>query len=193
MKLKGLNIGFALTGSFCTIEETLKQLDEIVKLGANVVPIVSEMVYKTDTRFGKAEDWIRRMENATGKKVIHSITTSEPIGPKKMLDVLVVAPCTGNTLSKMANGVNDTSVTMAAKAHLRNLKPVVVAVSTNDGLGANAKNIGLLLNTKNVYFVPFRQDDAISKENSLIADMSLIIPSLEAAINGKQLQPVLIQ
>jgi dipicolinate synthase subunit B len=110
-----------------------------------------------------------------------------------MLDVLVVAPCTGNTLSKMANGVNDTSVTMAAKAHLRNLKPVVVAVSTNDGLGANAKNIGLLLNTKNVYFVPFRQDDAISKENSLIADMSLIIPSLEAAINGKQLQPVLIQ
>jgi dipicolinate synthase subunit B len=116
MKLKGLNIGFALTGSFCTIEETLKQLDEIVKLGANVVPIVSEMVYKTDTRFGKAEDWIRRMENATGKKVIHSITTSEPIGPKKMLDVLVVAPCTGNTLSKMANGVNDTSVTMAANA-----------------------------------------------------------------------------
>lgn len=116
MELKNLNIGFALTGSFCTIEESLEQLNELVKSGANIIPIVSEIVYVTDTRFGKAEDWIKRMENATGKKVINSITTSEPIGPKKMLDVLVIAPCTGNTLSKMANGVNDTAVTMAANA-----------------------------------------------------------------------------
>ena len=191
MELSKRNIGFAITGSFCTVAECVGQMAALAGLGANVFPIVSEIVYKTDTRFGNANDLLAHIEKLTGNKVIHSITAAEPIGPKSMLDALIIAPCTGNTLSKLSNGVNDTSVTMAAKANLRNLKPVIIAVSTNDGLSASAKNIGHLLNVKNIFFVPFSQDDAVRKENSLIADMTLVIPTLEAALTGKQLQPVL--
>jgi dipicolinate synthase subunit B len=190
--LENLNIGFAVTGSFCTIAEAMPQLEALVSLGAEVTPIVSEIVYSTDTRFGKAAALILRIEAITGKKIINSISGAEPIGPKKLLDALVIAPCTGNTLSKLANGINDTTVTMAAKAHLRNKRPLVIAVSTNDGLGFNAKNLGLLMNSKNIYFVPFRQDDALNKSNSVIAEMTLILPALSAALNGEQLQPVLL-
>lgn len=192
MDLGNLRIGFAITGSFCTISEVLPQLEEIVRQGADVIPIMSEIVYSLDTRYGRAEELIRRVEDVTGKKVIHSIDEAEPIGPRKMLDVLIIAPCTGNTLSKLANGINDSTVTMAAKAHLRNIRPVVIAVSTNDGLGANAKNIALLLGSKNIYLVPYRQDDAEKKPNSIVARMELIIPTLAAALEGKQLQPVLV-
>ncbi|MDR0406257.1 MAG: dipicolinate synthase subunit B [Clostridiales bacterium] len=192
MTLENLNIGFAVTGSFCTIAEAMPQLEALVSLGAEVTPIVSEIVYSTDTRFGKAAALILRIEAITGKKIINSISGAEPIGPKKLLDALVIAPCTGNTLSKLANGINDTTVTMAAKAHLRNKRPLVIAVSTNDGLGFNAKNLGLLMNSKNIYFVPFRQDDALNKSNSVIAEMTLILPALSAALNGEQLQPVLL-
>ena len=192
MDLKGRNIGFAVTGSFCTINEALKQLEELVKRGANIIPIMSDMAYSTDTRFGKAADFIWRMEDAAGCKTIHTISEAEPIGPGNMLDALIIAPCTGNTLSKLAAGINDSTVTMAAKAHLRNLKPLIIGISTNDGLGVNAKNIGLLQNAKNIFFVPYRQDDAARKCNSLISDSRLIIPTLEEALENRQLQPVLL-
>ncbi|MCK9478831.1 MAG: dipicolinate synthase subunit B [Firmicutes bacterium] len=192
MDLSNVKIGFALTGSFCTIPEVIPQLELIVHAGAKVIPIMSEIVYKTDTRFGKALELIWRVEDITGGKIIHTISDAEPIGPKRMLDILVVAPCTGNTLSKLANGINDSTVTMATKAHLRNLKPVVIAVSTNDGLGANAKNLALLHASKNIYLVPYRQDDHDKKPNSLVAKIDLLIPALSAALLGEQLQPVLI-
>ena len=186
----GLKIGFAVTGSFCTISDAIPQLEEMVNQGADVYPIMSEMTHSTDTRFGKAADLVWQMESATGRKVICTISGAEPIGPGNMLDALVIAPCTGNTLSKMAGGINDSAVTMAAKAHLRNLKPLVIGISTNDGLGANAKNIGLLQNTKNIFFVPYRQDDAIGKCNSLISDMTLIMPTLIEALANRQIQPM---
>lgn len=153
---------------------------------------MSEMVYSTDTRFGRAVDFIDTIEEICNKKVISSINGAEPIGPKNLLDALIIAPCTGNTLSKLANGVNDTCVTMAAKASLRNKKPIIIGVSTNDGLGACAKNIGLLLNSKNIYFVPFSQDDPIQKSNSVVAKMELITPTLINALQGEQIQPILI-
>ncbi|NLY43611.1 MAG: dipicolinate synthase subunit B [Clostridiaceae bacterium] len=192
MELKGLTVGFAMTGSFCTLGNIIPQVQKIVDEGAKVIPIVSENVYSTDTRFGKAKDWVQQLESITGNQVIHTITAAEPIGPKSLLDVLVIAPCTGNTLSKLANGITDTCVTLAAKAHLRNKKPVVIAVSTNDGLGANAKNIGLLLNTKNIYFVPFQQDNPIAKQNSLVAKADLIPLTLKKALDGEQIQPILL-
>jgi len=161
LDLKNCNIGFALTGSFCTLASVIPRMEDLVKLGANVMPIMSEIVYNTDTRFGKAGDFINIIEKICGTKIVYLIPEVEPIGPKNLLDLLIIAPCTGNTLSKLANGVNDTSVTMAAKSHLRNNKPVVIGVSTNDGLGTSAKNIGMLLNSKNIYFVPFRQDAPI--------------------------------
>ena len=157
-----------------------------------MLPIMSETVYSTDTRFGTAADLIARLEAICGKKVIHTITGAEPIGPEKLLDLLIIAPCTGNTLSKMANGINDGTVTMAAKAHLRNLRPVVIAISTNDGLSNCAKNTGLLLNCKNIFFVPYRQDDAVNKTNSLVARMDLMIPTAKAAVRNEQLQPILL-
>ena len=150
------------------------------------------MVYNTDTRFFKAQDLIEKVEALCGEKVIHDIVGAEPIGPKNLLDILVVAPATGNTLSKHAMGITDTAVTMAIKAHLRNNKPVVLGVATNDALGGSAKNIGLLHNTKNIFFVPYRQDDAKSKNNSMICDFSLIPEAVEAALLGKQIQPVII-
>ena len=192
MTLSGKNIGFAVTGSFCTISEAIIELERLAFLGVEVYPILSTAVATTNTRFGRADDFRRRIEMVTGKDCIDTITDAEPIGPKKMLDLIVVAPCTGNTLSKIANGITDTPVTMAVKASLRNQKPVVLAIATNDGLGANGKNIGTLLNTKNVFFVPFGQDDPEKKSNSLIARFGLIVPTIELALEGKQIQPVLV-
>ncbi len=190
--MKPVTIGYALCGSFCTIENSMAALERLAKLeNYNIVPIMSEIVYQTDTRFGKADDLIKRMERLCGKKIIHDIPSAEPIGPKNLLDIIVVAPCTGNTTAKIANGITDTSVTMAVKAHLRNDKPVVLGIATNDALGASFKNIGLLSNTKNIYFVPLAQDDPVSKQNSLICDFSLIPETVTAALNGTQLQPFL--
>lgn len=191
MKLKGINVGFAMTGSYCTFSSVIPQIENLVAEGAVVYPIMSENASKTDTRFGKAEDFKNRIEEITGKQIISTILAAEPIGPKNILDIMVIAPCTGNTISKLANGITDTAVTMAAKANLRNENPLVIAVSTNDGLGASAKNIGLLLNFKNVYFVPFTQDDPEKKHNSLVAKMELIIPTLELALEKTQIQPIL--
>ena len=191
MNLAGKTVGFALTGSFCTFSRVLKELEKVAETGAKVIPIMSEIAYSTDTRFGTAEDFRNRIEAICGNPIIKTVKEAEPIGPKGYLDILVIAPCTGNTLAKLASGIADSSVTMAAKAHLRNQKPVVIAPSTNDGLGNAAKNIGLLLNNKNLYFVPFGQDDHIKKPNSLVADMTKILPSLELAMDGEQLQPIL--
>ncbi|MCH5170157.1 MAG: dipicolinate synthase subunit B [Oscillospiraceae bacterium] len=187
------NVGFAMCGSFCTFKKVIPQIEELVLLGFNVVPIMSGVSYSTDTRFGKAEDFIKQIEDITGKKIIHTISGAEPIGPKKLLDALIIAPCTGNTLGKMANGITDTSVTLAAKAHLRNARPVIIAVSTNDALGAAAKNIGLLMNSKNVYFVPMSQDDPENKPNSIVADFTKIPETLKFVLaEGKQNEPLFI-
>jgi dipicolinate synthase subunit B len=191
MLLDGIKVGFALTGSFCTFEKTLPEIEKLVKEGADVTAIISNSVDKYDTRFGYTNDLKTNLKQVTGKEIVSTIVGAEPIGPKALLDVLVVAPCTGNTLAKVANAVTDTSVTMAVKAHLRNQKPVVIAISTNDGLSANAKNLGLLLNTRNIYFVPFGQDDPMKKCNSLVANMELILPTVLEALKGKQLQPIL--
>lgn len=183
-------VGFALCGSFCTFSEVIPQIEILRKLNYDVVPIMSGIAYETDTRFGRAEDIRNRIELICKHEILHTIPEVEPIGPKKMLDVLVIAPCTGNTVAKLANGITDTSVTMAAKSHLRNGRPVVIAVSTNDGFAGAAKNIGSLLNYRNIYLVPFRQDDHEKKPRSLAADFSLIPEAVEAALKGKQLQPI---
>lgn len=185
-------IGFAMCGSFCTLKTAVEQIYELIKLNYSLVPIMSEIVYSTDTRFGKASDFIAEIEGVCSKEIIHSIVTAEPIGPKGLLDLLIIAPCTGNTLAKLASGIADTAVTMAAKSHLRNKRPVLIAVSTNDGLGGAAKNIGQLMNYKNIFFVPFRQDDCVNKENSLIADFNKIPEAARLAIKGKQMQPIII-
>ncbi len=190
--MKNITLGYALTGSFCTISESLKALKALSEYDIKIKPIMSENVYKTDTRFGKAKDIIASVEEICGEKVIHDIVSAEPIGPKNLLDILVVAPATGNTLAKNALGITDTAVTMAIKAHLRNNKPVVFGIATNDALGASAKNLGLLHNTKNIFFVPYRQDDPHSKNNSLVCDFSLIPQTVELALQGKQLQPVIL-
>ena len=185
-------IGFAMCGSFCTFSIVIPQIQVLTDKGYNVLPIMSEISYCTDTRFGKAEEHIKRIESITGNTIIHSVKDAEPIGPKGLLDAIIVAPCTGNTLGKLANGITDSTVTMAVKAHLRNGRPVVIAVSTNDGLSASGKNIGMLLNTKNIYFVPYGQDDPIKKPTSLVADMEKIPLALEYALNGEQIQPLLV-
>lgn len=184
--------GFAMCGSFCTFSEVIPQIEELVKEGINVVPIMSPVSWLTDTRFGTAADINSKIEDICGKKIIHTIEGAEPIGPKKLLDLLIVAPCTGNTLGKLANGITDTSVTLAVKAHLRNERPVLLGVSTNDALAAAAKNIGLLMNCKNIFFIPMRQDAPQSKPNSVVADFTLTKSAADAALEGKQLQPVLI-
>lgn len=186
------NVGFAMCGSFCTISRALEQMANLKKLGYNVIPIMSEIVWSTDTRFGRAEDLIAETEAVCENKIIHTICDAEPVGPKKTLDILVIAPCTGNTLGKLANGITDTSVTMAAKSHLRNGRPLLINISTNDGLGAAAKNIGQLMNYRNIYFVPLRQDDSVKKPRSLVADFTKIPESIEKALDGVQLQPMLI-
>ncbi len=190
--MENITLGYAFCGSFCTLKASLSALEQLSKLPIKIKPIMSETVYNTDTRFFKAKDLIEKVEDLCQEKVIHDIVGAEPIGPKNLLDILVVAPVTGNTLSKHAAGITDTSVTMAIKAHLRNNKPVVLGIATNDALGGSAKSIGLLHNTKNIFFVPYRQDDPHSKNNSLICDFSLIPQTVEEALRGNQLQPVII-
>lgn len=190
--MEKIRLGFAMCGSFCMLTKTLRELPSIIEAGYDITPIMSETVYSTDTRFGTAEHFKRELSETTGKEIIHSIQEAEPIGPKKLFDILLIAPCTGNTISKIALGITDSSVTMAAKAHMRNKKPLLIAVSTNDALGASAKNIGILMNSKNIFFVPMRQDDPEYKETSLVADMSMLLPAVTAALEGKQLQPILL-
>ncbi len=191
--MKSQRVGFAFCGSFCTHKEVLKELEAVCREYETVLPILSQACQTTDTRFGRASDFIAQVERLTGHTVTGAIETAEPIGPKKLLDALIIAPCTGNTLAKLAAGITDTPVTMAAKAHLRNDRPVVVAVATNDGLSAAARNIGELLARKNYYFVPFGQDDPERKPCSLMADFTRIRETLDAALLGKQLQPVLLR
>lgn len=185
-------IGFALCGSFCTLKKMTDQLERLAEIGYDLTPIMSENTYTTDTRFGKAEEFVQRVENICGKPVLHRISEVEPIGPKKLLDLLVIAPCTGNTLAKLANGISDSAVSLAAKAHLRNERPVLIAVSSNDALSGNARNLGTLMNTKNYFFVPFGQDDAVKKPTSLVAKTEMIPEAVKAALEGKQIQPILI-
>ena len=191
--MKTERVGFAFCGSFCTHEQVLRAYDQVTGQYETVIPIVSEISQSSNTRFGKAENFITHIETAAGRQVIDSIEAAEPIGPKRLLDVLVIAPCTGNTLAKLAAGVTDSTVTMAAKAHLRNGRPVVLAIATNDGLSANAKNIGELLVRRGYYFVPFGQDDPQRKPCSLIADFSRIPQTIEAALLGEQIQPILLR
>ncbi len=184
-------IGFAICGSFCTFKSVFKEIENLSELGYDIVPIMSENAFSFDTRFGEAKYWQDEFRRITKKDIIHTIKDAEPIGPKKLLDILVIAPCTGNTLAKLANGISDTSVTLATKAHLRNARPVVIAVSTNDALSGAGKNIGNLLNYKNTYFVPFRQDSFKNKPCSCVADFTLLPKTIENALNGIQLQPIL--
>ncbi len=188
--MEKITVGFALCGSFCTFEKAVAELKRMKELGAEIIPIMSFNAYTTDTRFGKSENFINEIENICENKIISSISEAEPIGPKKLLDVLVIEPCTGNTLAKLANGITDTPVTLAAKAHLRNERPLVIAVSTNDALSSAAKNIGNLLNYKNIYFVPMRQDDAVNKPRSVVADFTKTLDTIEYALKGKQIQPI---
>ena len=189
--MNGLSVGFALCGSFCTFQKVIPCLRELVRRGARVTPILSEAAYSTDTRFGAAADIRREIESICGQPVLHTLTDVEPIGPKQMLDLLIVAPCTGNTLGKLANGITDTAVTLAVKAHLRNARPVLLAVSSNDALGASAQNIGRLMNVKNIYFVPMAQDDPKQKPNSVVADFNRLCDAAEDALRGKQAEPLL--
>ncbi|MFB6364020.1 dipicolinate synthase subunit B [Paenibacillus elgii] len=188
-----LTVGFALTGSHCTFAETMPQIRRFVDAGARVVPIVSNTIMTTDTRFGTSANWRKELKEITGNDIISSIVDAEPLGPSKLLDIMVIAPCTGNTTSKLANAMTESPVLMAAKAQMRNGRPLVLAISTNDGLGLNAMNIGKLLITKNIYFVPFGQDAPNVKPNSLVARMDLIMEACEAALQGRQLQPMLIE
>ncbi|MGI9860345.1 dipicolinate synthase subunit B [Moorella naiadis] len=192
MLLQGKRVGFAVTGSHCTLAAIMPEMARVVAEGAQVIPIISPAVRDSDTRFGTSSFWRTEMERITSHQAIDTIVTAEPIGPKKLLDVLVIAPCTGNTLAKLANGITDTPVLMAAKAQLRNQRPVVLAIATNDGLGANAANLGRIMNTKNIYLVPFGQDDPQNKPSSLIARMGLIVDAILAALEGRQIQPLLL-
>ena len=189
-ELKGIRVGFAMCGSFCTFSQCFEALEKLVGLGCIPVPIMSFNAYDTDTRFGRAADHAARLESLCGRPVIHTIPDAEPIGPKGMTDIMLVANCTGNTLAKLAQSITDTPVTMAVKSHLRGSKPVVLNIATNDALAGSAKNIFSLINYKNYYFVPFLQDDPIKKPFSLMGDFSLIPSSLSAALSGIQLQPV---
>jgi len=190
--IKGLNIGFAMTGSFCTFSKVVPQMERLRNLGCEVYPIMSEMSFGTDTRFGEKNMWIKKIRDISSREIITTIKDAEPIGPRNILDALIIAPCTGNTLSKIAYAMTDSCVAMAAKANLRNDNPLVIAVSTNDGLSASLKNIGLLMNAKNIFFVPFGQDDCDKKPTSLVAKMNLIEDTLKMAVNRIQIQPVLM-
>ena len=192
MKFKDLKIGFALTGSFCTFSKTIPKIKELVDEGAKVLPIMSFNAYNLDTKFGKAKDFIARIEDITGNEIIHTIQGAEPIGPKKLTDIMIIAPTTGNTIAKLTNGITDTPVTMAAKSHLRNENPLIIAISTNDALSGSAKNIGTLLNKKNFYFVPFCQDNPITKPRSIVFDENYIIKTIEYAIKGEQIEPIIL-
>ena len=192
MKLEGKRIGFVFTGSFCTFRKTIDQLKNIIELKAEVLPIMSNNSYTMDTKFGKAQDFIDEIEEITGRKILHTIQEVEPLGPKDMLDIIVVAPATGNTIAKLANDIVDGPAPMAVKSVLRRERPVVIAVSTNNGLSASGENIGKLLNRKHYYFVPFKQDNPITKPRSLVADFKYIIPTIEKALEREQIEPILL-
>ncbi len=191
--LDGLNLGVALCGSFCTFSKTIILIEELVNKGLNVFPIMSFNAYSTCTRFGKPEDIINKIETLTGKSIIHTIVDAEPLGPKGILDAILVAPCTGNTLAKMTYGITDTPVLLAAKSLMRNGKPIIIALATNDGIGGNLKNIGYMINKKDVYFVPLGQDDIVKKPYSLVADFSRTVSTIEFALNAQQIQPIFIE
>lgn len=190
--MNAVKVGYALTGSFCTFEKTLAEMRRLRADGYDVIPIMSYNAYNLDTRFGKADYFKKEIAEICGRDIIATITAAEPIGPKGLTDIMVVLPCTGNTLAKLANGIYDTPVTLAVKSHLRNQRPVVIGVSSNDSLSGAAKNIGTLLNNKHYYFVPMRQDDPEKKPFSVVCDFTLLKDTVEAALHGKQLQPMLI-
>jgi dipicolinate synthase subunit B len=192
MTISGKNVGVALTGSYCTFDKVFPQIERLVKENANVYTIFSERSQVTDTRFGAAGGFLERAEEITGKASITTIVEAEKLGPNNLLDIMVIAPCTGNTLAKLANAVTDSTVLMAAKGLLRNNRPVVIAMSTNDALSNNFKNIGFLINVKNIYFVPFGQDNYKGKPNSMVAHFDQILPALEEALEGRQLQPLIL-
>lgn len=191
MKLSECNIGFAITGSFCTFDKIIPYIDILKEKSKSITQIYSYNAAGLDTRFSTAADFMGKVKNITGREGITTIQQAEPVGPKKLFDIMVIAPCTGNTIAKLTNGITDTPVLMAAKAHLRNNRPLVIAVSSNDALGINFQNIGRLMNMKNIFFVPFGQDDCIKKPNSLVADLNQITDCMEAALAGVQLQPVI--
>ncbi|MFV0497007.1 MAG: dipicolinate synthase subunit B [Candidatus Fimivivens sp.] len=191
MQLQGKNVGIAVTGSFCTFDKIEEEVENILGAGANIFPIFSHNVQSMDSRFGDTQAFIKRISSRTGHAPILTIEEAEPIGPSAYLDVLLIAPCTGNTLAKLVNGITDTAVLMAAKAHMRNGKPLVISISTNDALGINFKNIGALINLKNIYFVPFGQDNAAKKPTSMIAHTQYIVETLEKALEGQQIQPII--
>ena len=192
MNFEGAKIGFVLTGSFCTFKKVIPKIKELKEKKASIIPIMSYNAYNLDTKFGKASDFINEIESITEKKISHTIQGAEPIGPKGLTDIMVIAPCTGNTIAKLANDIIDTPATMAAKSHLRNNRPLVIGVSTNNGLSGNTENIGKLLNRKNYYFVPFKQDNPITKPRSLVFDFSYIIKTIEYALDGEQINPILL-
>ncbi len=192
MELNGVKIGFVLTGSFCTFKKTIPKIKELKNQGAEVIPIMSYNSYNLDTKFGKAEEFINEIKEITGKDIIHTIQDAEPIGPKKMTDIMVVAPCSGNTISKLAVDIIDTPSLMAIKSHLRNNRPLVIAPSTNNGLSGNAENIGKLLNRRNYYFVPFSQDNPITKPRSIVFDFDYLIKTIKFALDGEQISPILL-
>ncbi len=191
MDFEGINIGYALTGSFCTFNDSIKEIEKLINLKANIFPIFSFNSQNIDTRFGKAKDFVAKIEQITKNDAIKTIEQAEPIGPKNNLDIFVISPCTGNTLAKLNNGICDSPVLMGAKAHIRNNKPIVLAIATNDALGENFLNIAGLLNKKHIYFVPFGQDDFIKKPKSLIAHFKLLQNTIKHALKGKQIQPIL--
>lgn len=191
MKLKGLKVGLGITGSFCNFNQVKNVINELKVEGANVIPILSKNSTSLNTRFYKAKDFVKMVEENTNNKIIDSIEKAEPLGPKKLIDIMVICPCTGNSLGKLANGITDTPVLLATKSILRNDLPVVIGISTNDGLGTSFQNIAKLLNTKNIYFIPFRQDDYISKPKSLVLNYTYIIDTIVEAMQGKQIQPIL--
>ncbi|MEW9667690.1 dipicolinate synthase subunit B [Ammoniphilus sp. 3BR4] len=193
MKLAGKTIGFGVTGSHCTLEEIMPQIKRLVDEGANVIPIITHTVASTDTYFGNAADWKKQLYDITGNDIVSTIVDAEPLGPKRPLDVMVIAPMTGGSTSKLANALTDSPVLMAAKATMRNHRPVVLAISTNDGLGLNMANIAKLMAAKDIYFVPFGQDAPEKKPKSLVARMELIKETCEMALEGKQLQPVIVE
>lgn len=192
MEQTAYRVGFAFCGSFCTLSKAIDTLEAVKARFGDITPIVSETTAALDTRFGEAHEFLMEMERICDKRVIDSILKAEPLGPKKLLDALIICPCTGNTLGKLAGGIADSTVTLAAKAHLRNGRPLILAVSTNDGLASSAKSIGALMDKKNVYLVPFRQDDPLGKPTSLVADFSKTADTVAAALEGRQLQPLLL-
>ena len=193
MNLDNKKIGFCITGSHCTLSKVIPSLEELQQSGPEIIPVLSQSILTTNTRFGQVKKWVNKIKEITDNEIVDSIVGAEPIGPGKLLDLLIIAPCTGNTMAKIAAGIIDQTVVMAAKAQLRNQRPVLLAIATNDGLGINAKNLSVLLNTENIFFVPFGQDNPVEKPNSLVARMDLIKSSAKLALNKKQIQPVLIE